>query len=293
MADATTPAVVSPRQHPLTLVMPIKSPASLRALAEIAPQLTSGPLDAVGTGHFTRLVVLKDRDGNATKLAWIATYDGPLYDFINGLVDRRGELFDELFKHITDAPPLPLKQNRAELLQYILARDVPPAVWYSAYPTLTVRAIRKNAGLTGPEPTPRPQEVQLPLASVMRLNSPAAAAQLKHLIVETLPKVLEALDILGTVHFGRFLFLEDDTQFAIVTEYDGAFVAYIRAFVEFLGPVFDGMLGLVEGGKPLLPVVQHVDEFVRYVDSTDAKPATFYCAYPTLTVQNIRVQAQP
>lgn len=290
---------VKPVQTPLSAVLPIAAGSHdrLRRLVEQRGRELTAAWDAMGNVHFARLLFLR---GN-TQLALVATFDGTAYDFVNGTVSDAGGFLNDMLAALRDAPPVPVEQNRAELLQYLLARDVAPALWYSAYPRLTVQQILKNASIqaagdarpaSAVSPPPPQQMIQLPLASIMNVNSPAASLQLRGLIQATLPKVLNALATVGTVHFGRFLFVEGDTQFAIVTAYDGPFDAYIKDFVRFLGPVFDGMLQLVEGGAPLIPVQSNPDAFVQYVDRTNAfPPALWYGAYPTLTVKNILAQA--
>jgi hypothetical protein len=98
--------------------------------------------------------------------------------------------------------------------------------------------------------------------------------------------VTTALDEIGTVHFARFVFLDED-RLAVITAYDGSFERYIMAFVDFIGPVFDDLL-LHMLDAPKLPVEQHRQEFLEYVrkhDLTSVPP--FYSAYPTRTVQDI------
>ena len=87
-------------------------------------------------------------------------------------------------------------------------------------------------------------QVQNPLTLVMLIRSPddhrALQAKLGHL--QSLPRdknpVIAALDKIATVHFARFVFL-DETRLAVITTYDGDFDAYINEFVDHIGDVFN------------------------------------------------------
>jgi hypothetical protein len=141
MAD--TSPTTEPVQHPLTLVMTIRSPEDRVALEATLQQLQSLPpdrnpiataLDTIGTVHFARFVFLDE-----TRLAVITTYDGDFDAYINEFVDHIGEVFDALLQHIADAPPLPVHQHRREFLDFLTRNDlgcIPP--FYSAYPGRTV-----------------------------------------------------------------------------------------------------------------------------------------------------------
>jgi hypothetical protein len=98
--------------------------------------------------------------------------------------------------------------------------------------------------------------------------------------------ITTALGGIGTVHFARFVFIDQD-RLAVMTTYDGDFERYIMDFVDYIGPVFDDLLQHMVGA-PELPVEQNRQEFLQYVrthDLTCVPP--FYSAYPTRTVQDI------
>jgi hypothetical protein len=134
--------------------------------------------------------------------------------------------------------------------------------------------------------------VQKPLTLVMSVRPEAREAlraevdQLQALPREENP-VITALDSLGTVHFARFVFL-DDERLAVITTYDGDFERYIMDFVDHIGPVFDQLLRHVVDPPPL-PVQQHPDAFLDYVRRHDLGcVGHFYSAYPTRSVLDIR-----
>ena len=132
-----------PVQHPLTLVMTVRSADDRRALQAKIEALQALPrehnpvvraLDTIGTVHFARFVFLDEQ-----RLAVITTYDGDFDVYINEFVDHIGEVFDDLLQHVEGAPPLPVQRHREEFLDYVRRHDlrcVPP--FYSAYPQRTV-----------------------------------------------------------------------------------------------------------------------------------------------------------
>ena len=135
--------------------------------------------------------------------------------------------------------------------------------------------------------------VQSPLTLVMPVRPEARAAlraeveQLQALPPDRNP-VITALDAIGTVHFARFVFLDDDERLAVITTYDGDFERYIMDFVDHIGPVFDMLLRHMVDPPPL-PVQQHPEEFLAYVRRHDLGcVGPFYSAYPTRPVIDIR-----
>ncbi len=135
--------------------------------------------------------------------------------------------------------------------------------------------------------------VQSPLTLVMPVR-PEARAALRAEVeqLQALPRdrnpVITALDAIGTVHFARFVFLDDDERLAVITTYDGDFERYIMDFVDHIGPVFDMLLRHMVDPPPL-PVQQHPEDFLAYVRRHDLGcVGPFYSAYPTRPVIDIR-----
>ena len=135
--------------------------------------------------------------------------------------------------------------------------------------------------------------VQTPLTLVMPVR-PEARAALRAEVeqLQALPRdrnpVITALDAIGTVHFARFVFLDDGERLAVITTYDGDFERYIMDFVDHIGPVFDMLLRHMVDPPPL-PVQQHPEEFLAYVRRHDLGcVGPFYSAYPTRPVIDIR-----
>lgn len=144
-----------------------------------------------------------------------------------------------------------------------------------------------------PATQPAQTRVQNPLTLIMTLKSPEdfeqLNAQLSHF--QGLPPdqnpLNQALTATGIVHFARFVFLENNTKLGVFTAYDGSLAAYVNAFVDKVGKVFDLLLSHMADAPPL-PVEQHRQEFLAYIQSHDVPVVEpFYSAYPTLTVLDI------
>jgi hypothetical protein len=141
---------------------------------------------------------------------------------------------------------------------------------------------------------PRPAatlQVQSPLTLVMPLKDGAAdglRALIEGLAQAPVNPVEAALDALHSVHFARFVLLENDTRLAVITAYDGEFRTYVMDFIDHLGPVFDQLLSFVADWPAEHPVQQHRDEFVAYVEDHDLRcVGSFYSAYPEVPVIDI------
>jgi len=137
-----------------------------------------------------------------------------------------------------------------------------------------------------------PNPVASPLTLVMTIKSEKDYRELKALLenMQSLPPdknpIAVALTNLSIVHFARFVFLSE-SQLAVITSFDGSFDDYIDAFVNNIGIVFDQLLAHMKDA-PRLPVSDHREEFLSYVNNHDLKCVTpFYSAYPSLTVLDI------
>jgi hypothetical protein len=286
MNSPTTPT--APLQTPLTAIFPVKSPRASAQLLRLLPTLQGRLRQAVAAlpqTHFFRCMLINE----GSELAMMATYDGSTDEFLDGLLNRAGTILDQLLEFACPPAPLPVTMRRGEFKRYVLAVNAPAPFWYSATPQLSVSAIRdksKAAGRDSGDPVTDPS--QNTLCAILNVKSPADAVQLRGLMLARTPQVLQAFADVGTVHFARFLFLRNETQFAIITAFDGTFEKYSHDFVEKLGQIFDALLAHVVGGDAsLIPVQQHFDAFHKIiVDSNYAPPTIWYSAYPRLSVQN-------
>ncbi len=96
-------------QNHCTLAFPIKSSADAQALAQELPPLMPDLFraeDAIGTVHYSRFTVLSDKT-----LLFLADFDGEFGPLMLDLAGRAGPVFDAIFKHMSDPPPLPVASN--------------------------------------------------------------------------------------------------------------------------------------------------------------------------------------
>jgi hypothetical protein len=279
-----------PPQTPLTLVVPLKSPEAAAHLLRLLPAVQGemrAALAGIPQAHFLRCVIIN----GGTELAMIATCDGDLDAFLDALLDRASTLLDRILEFVCPPAPLPVGLRRAEFKQYVKAHNAPAPFWYAAAAPLTAVQVRSRAedqGLTPGDPTTDPK--QNTLCAVLNVRAPENAVALRAQMTALRDKILQAFEFVGTVHFARFLFLRNETQFAIVTVFDGPFEDYARDFVNKIGEIFDALLQHVVGGDAsLIPVREHFEAFHQIiVNSNYAPPQLWYSAYPGLTVQNKR-----
>jgi len=132
------------RQSPLNVVMQVKMPVSVHAeeLKKIikygAPRIEKKLHDARHV-HFAWFEFIE----NDAKLVLHTVYDRDFDAYIEHFALEIGPLFDLLFEHIQDAPPLPVKKFPKEFVDTIRRHDVPPAgdYFFSAYARLEVAMI--------------------------------------------------------------------------------------------------------------------------------------------------------
>lgn len=130
-------------QNALNLMMPLKSPAQMPALASLllqaAPEIQAA-LYSLRYVHFARFLPTPD----GTHLLTITTYDGGLNAYTMDFVAVLGDVFTAVLHFIRGAPPLPVQQHPREFMAFVRAHNVPVGVW-SAYPELTVLEIERAA----------------------------------------------------------------------------------------------------------------------------------------------------
>jgi hypothetical protein len=80
-------------------------------------------------------------------------------------------------------------------------------------------------------------------------------------------EIFAGLDNVGTVHFARFVIVDDNI--CMFSVYDGDFTNYIRDFIATIGSVFDAVVSLVEGGDAVIPSEHHIEAFIDWVHAHD------------------------
>jgi hypothetical protein len=131
--------------------------------------------------------------------------------------------------------------------------------------------------------------VQSPFFLIFPIRSPANMQTLAVTLPSLLPKLFDAADAIGTLHFARFVVL-GETTLGFVSEYDGDFRQYIMDFTKFLGPVFDTVFSHVVDPPPT-PVAKNAEALIEWVRAHNLEPLAFYSAYPFLRVLDIKANA--
>jgi hypothetical protein len=122
----------------------------------------------------------------------------------------------------------------------------------------------------GPRPSPQPSEnVQRMMNLIMPLKdpSPIGRAKAAFVVAQNVDEIFAGLDNVGTVHFARFLLIDD--YLCMISVYDGDFSNYIRDFIVTIGSVFDEIMTIVEGGDELMPTEQNIEKFIDWVHAHD------------------------
>jgi hypothetical protein len=136
-------------QSALKVIMKIKSPVSehAEALKKIihygAPRIEKKLRDAKHV-HFAWFVFLE----NESRLALFTVYDRDFDAYIEYFALEVGSLFDRIFEHIEDAPPIPVKEFPKEFVDTIRRYNAHEVAGYlfSAYPLGDVAAITHHFG---------------------------------------------------------------------------------------------------------------------------------------------------
>ena len=267
---------------PATLAMPIKSwlqVGELDAIVQLTTRKSIEELDTVGTVHFARWVNLHDHN----QIAFFSVFDGSLRQYIEDFAKYMGPTFDLLFKHVVNAPPMPVQKNVDAFYDWIVANNLHVSGFYCAYPSLSVQDIRTAAGIVkGGVNTGKAS----PLTVVLTAKSPNHLAAASQSVTQAWPKFCEAADSIGTLHSARFVPL-GTTTLAYVSEYNGTLENHVQDLSSRMGPLFDQILDNVVDSPPA-PVQQNVPAFTKWISAHNIKPWWFFTAYPTLSVQDVR-----
>lgn len=133
-------------QQPLNIIMRVKSPTDVHytALKHIihvgAPRIEKALRDS-GHVHFAWFQFLDQ----GRYLALHTVYDGDFDAYIQDFALKVDDLFDLLFEHIEDAPPLPVAENSRAFVNVIRANNAPSinGYFFSASPTVEVSAVAR------------------------------------------------------------------------------------------------------------------------------------------------------
>jgi hypothetical protein len=152
-----------------------------------------------------------------------------------------------------------LPDNR--IFKFLAARILVP-FWARRIP------VKRQEG--GPRDSTNPTDnVQSMMNLIMPLKdkSPIGRARAAMAIAQNKDEIYAGLDNVGTVHFARFVIVDDNI--CMFSVYDGDFTNYIRDFIATIGSVFDAVVALVEDGESVIPSEENVETFIQWVHDRD------------------------
>ncbi len=214
-------------------------------------------------------------------MIYLVDFDGEFDDLMRALAGLVGSVFDAIFQHVADPPPIPVASNAEAFVKWTADHLLRPLVAYSAYPGVTVNKIKALAAAAGAAGggEVRPFLVILPAKSHLAFGGMTA-------LIRTLSwKVHRDLEKVGTPHMVQFVPLEDQ-QVGFFTAYDGSFDTYIADFTRNIGEVFDLIFKFIKDPPPS-PCRKHLQEFIDFAAAASRDPIGFYQGYPGLSNQDI------
>jgi hypothetical protein len=122
----------------------------------------------------------------------------------------------------------------------------------------------------GPRPSIQPGDnlqCMMNLIMPLKIKSPIGRAEAAKAIAENKDAIFAGLNNVGTVHFARFVIV--DNNVCMFSVYDGDFTNYIRDFIATIGNVFNAVVKLVEGGDAVIPCEDNVEAFIQWVHERD------------------------
>ena len=132
--------------------------------------------------------------------------------------------------------------------------------------------------------------VQNALNMVVPLKSPEDLQELLRQLDENWDALMATNDAVGTLHFMRFVALDDKTL-GLFTIYDGDFESYVQDFLKYVGPLFDMLVSHAADPTPQ-PVQKNPQEFTAWAKAHDLPSFRgIFSAYPDLSVQDIKALA--
>lgn len=123
------PARLGPAQHPLLVSMPIKAPAGAHAeqikqvIAYGAPRIEKMLRESRHV-HFACFVLLN----GDSELMLFTVFDRGFEPYVEHFALQVGSLFDRLFEHMLQAPPMPVDEFPQDFVELIRRFDRSPEV---------------------------------------------------------------------------------------------------------------------------------------------------------------------
>ena len=122
------------------------------------------------------------------------------------------------------------------------------------------------------------------------IKGPANAKALTEELPPLMPDFAKTQDLIGTVHFSRFM-VKGDQKLLFIADIDGEVDKHIGRLVEDAGPVFDTIFKHVDD-SPATPVANNREGVVKWLKYHVREPLDTYFAYGDASVQEIKTLAR-
>lgn len=122
------------------------------------------------------------------------------------------------------------------------------------------------------------------------IKSPADAKAIAQELPPLMPDFAQAQDALGSIHYSRFLALDDETLL-FLADIDGDLDKLSGDLAKSAGPVFDAIFKHV-GSPPPTPVATNSDAFTPWVKQHASTPLITYTSSGNASVQDIKSAAR-
>jgi len=93
-----------------------------------------------------------------------------------------------------------------------------------------------------------------------------------------------ALQRIGTIHYARWVIIDDGARLLFTSNFDGTWDRYIEDFSEHLAEGLDRIFGHCEG----YPGARPLGPFKDYIRTHQTQADVFYAAYPEADVRRVR-----
>jgi hypothetical protein len=122
------------------------------------------------------------------------------------------------------------------------------------------------------------------------IKSPADAKAIAEELPPLMPDFAKAQDAIGSVHYSRFLPLDDETLL-FLADIDGDLAKLSQDLAKSAGPVFDTIFKHVNN-PPSTPVASNSEAFIQWVKQHSTDPLIVYSAFENASVQDIKSTAR-
>jgi hypothetical protein len=122
------------------------------------------------------------------------------------------------------------------------------------------------------------------------IKSPADAKAIAEELPSLMPDFAKAQDAVGSVHYSRFLPL-DDATLIFLADIDGEPEKLSGDLAKSAGQVFDAIFKHVVNPSPT-PVASNSDAFIKWIKQHSSDPLIVYTAFGDASVQDIKAAAR-